>query len=149
MHLGERRDGRRGLFVAPELERDRERLLEVLDRHLGLAEQELEAAEVVQQPADVGAVGELLVLRLRLLRVGAREHPVAVALGEERRLEVRGAERTRVLERLGELERALDVLARGLVVALAAVAARAPREDVQAQLVGRQARALARARAPR
>ena len=41
-----------------------------------------------------------------------------------------------VLHRLGELERALDVLAGGLVVALAAVAARAPGEDVRAQQVG-------------
>ena len=52
---------------------------------LGLAEQELEAAEVVQQPPDVAAVGQLLVLRLRPLRVRAREHPVAVALGDRAR----------------------------------------------------------------
>ena len=145
MNLRERRDGRGRLLVAPELERDREGLLEVLDRDLGLAEQELDRAEVVHQPADVRAVGELFVLRLGVLGVRAREHVVAVALGEHRRLEVRGAECARILERLGELERALDVLARGLVVALAAVAPRAPREDVQAQLVGRELASARRA----
>ena len=100
-------------------------------------------AEVVQQPADVRAVGELLVLRLRLLGVRAGEHPVPVALGEHRRLEVGLAEGARVVHRLGELERALDVLARRLVVALAAVAARAPREDVQ-RAAGRTAAPSAR-----
>ena len=78
----------------------------------------------------------------RPLGVVAREHPVALAVGDERGLEVRGADRAGVVRVLGELERALDVLARGLVVALAAPAARAPREDVRAELVGRQARAL-------
>ena len=68
-----------------------------------------------------------------------------VALGDQRGLEVRLAERARVVHRLRELERALDVLARGLVVALAAVAARAPREDVRAEQVGRERRALERA----
>ena len=43
----------------------------------------------------------------------------------------------------------VDVLARRLVVALAAVAARAPGEDVRAQQVGRQRRAVDAARAPR
>ena len=47
-----------------------------------------------------------------------------------------------VVESLGELERALDVLARGLEVALAAVAAGAPAEDVRAQQVARHPRAL-------
>ena len=78
----------------------------------------------------------------RLLGVRAGEHPVALAVGDERRLEVRGADRARIVGVLGELERALDVLARGLVVALAAPAARAPGEDVRAERVGRQARAL-------
>ena len=67
---------------------------------------------------------------------------MAVALGEYRRLEVRRAERPHVVQPLGQLERMLDVLARGLVVALAAIAARPPREDAHAQLVGRQPRAL-------
>ena len=52
------------------------------------------------------------------------------------------AERARVVHRLGQLERARDVLARGLEVALAAVAARAPGEDVRAEQVGRKRRAL-------
>src|SRR4051794_25836595 len=101
--LRERRDGGRDLFVAAGLERHRDRMLEVLDRLLRLAEQELEAAEVVEQPRDVRAVGQLLVLRLRLLGVGAGEHPVPVALGEQRGLEVRRSERTRVVRRLGQL----------------------------------------------
>ena len=116
--------------------------LQARDRLLGLAEQELEPAEVVQQPADVQPVGQLLVLRLRPLGVRAGEHPVPVALGDQRGLEVGLAERARVVHRLGELERARDVVARGLVVALAAVAARAPREHVRAQQVGRERRAV-------
>ena len=43
-----------------------------------------------------------------------------------------------VVEPLGELERALDVLARGLVVALAAPAAGAPVEDLRAEQVARE-----------
>src|SRR3954465_14285709 len=104
-------------------------MLQMLDGLLGLPEEELEPPEVVQEPADVRAVRELLVLRLRLLGVGAGEDPVTVALCEHRRLEVGLTERTCVVHRLGELERALDVLARGLVVPLAPVAARAPRKD--------------------
>ena len=149
VHLRERRDRGRRVLVASDLERDREGVLQMLDRLLGLAEQELEPAEVVQQAADVDAVGELLVLVLRPLRVRAREHPVAAALGEHRGLEVRLAERATVLQRVGELERALDVLARSLVVALAPVAARAPGERREAELVARQTRALGERRAPR
>ena len=140
--LRERGDRLGRIVVATDLERDRERMLQVLDRPLGLAEQEVEPAEVVQEPADVGAVGELLVLRLCLLGIRAREHPVAVALGEHRGLEVRLPERPAVLHRVGELERALDVLARCLEVALPAVAARAPREDREPELVARHARPL-------
>ena len=43
-----------------------------------------------------------------------------------------------VVQALGQLERALDVLARGLPVALAAAAAGAPREHARAQQVARQ-----------
>ena len=67
---------------------------------------------------------------------------MSLAVGDERRLEVRSADGARVVRVLGELQRALDVLACGLVVALAAPAARAPREDVRTQRVGRQARPL-------
>src|SRR5829696_3599254 len=142
MDLRQRRDRCGGLVLIVQLEGDAERLLEPHDRVLRLPEQEVDDAEVVQQPAHVLPVRKLFVLRLRALRVRAREHPVAVALGEQRRLEVHLAEGLRVLLRLGELERALDVLARRLVIALAAVAAGAPREDVGAEEVRRERRAL-------
>ena len=124
------------------LERDRERLLESHDRLLGLAEQEVEPAQVDHHPAGAEPVGDLLEHRLRPLRVGARENPVPVALGDQRGLEVDLTERAGILHRLGELERALDVVARGLVIPLAPVAARAPGEDVGAQHVGGKRRAL-------
>ncbi len=120
----------------------RERLLEQSDRLVGLAEEEVQAAEVVRELADVNPVRELLVRRARLLGVRAREHPVSFAVGDERRLEVGGADRARIVRVLGELERPLDVLARRLVVALATPAARAPREDVRAKRVAREAGAL-------
>jgi hypothetical protein len=56
-----------------------------------------------------------------------------LALGDERRLEVRVRGRLLVAGGLGELEGPLDVLARRLPVAAAAVAAGAPAEDVGAQ----------------
>src|SRR5829696_1187784 len=140
--LRQRRHRRCGLVLVVQLQRDPERLLEPHDRLVGFPEQELDDAEVVQQPADVLPVCKLFVLGLRALGVRARQNPVAVALGEQRRLEVDLAERLRVLLRLGELERALDVLARRLVIALAAVAARAPRENVGAEEIRRKRRAL-------
>src|SRR5215218_8895612 len=142
MDLRQRRHRCGGLVLIVQLEGDAERLLEPHDRVLRLPEQEVDDAEVVQQPTHVLPVRKLFVLRLRALRVRARQHPVAVALGEQRRLEVHLAEGLRVLLRLGELERALDVLARRLVIALAAVAAGAPREDVGAEEVRRERRAL-------
>ena len=111
-----------------------------VDRPVGPAEQELEPAEVVEQPADVAAVAQLLVRRLRLLRVRPRQHPVPVALGDQRGLEVRVARGAHVVHRLRELERELDVLARRLVVALPPVAARAPRVDARPEEVGRDLR---------
>src|SRR5829696_1574903 len=140
--LRQRRHRRCGLVLVVQLQRDPERLLQPHDRLVGFPEQELDDAEVVQQPADVLPVCKLFVLGLRALGVRARQNPVAVALGEQRRLEVDLAERLRVLLRLGELERALDVLARRLVIALAAVAARAPRENVGAEEIRRKRRAL-------
>src|SRR5207302_10787163 len=71
-----------------------------------------------------------------------REHPVPLTVCNERRLEVRSADRARIVRVLRELKRALDVFACGLVVALAAPAARAPREDVGAKRVGGHPRAL-------
>src|SRR5439155_18585812 len=102
-------------------------------------------AEVVRQLPDVHLVGELLVRRACALGVVAREHPMALAVGDERRLEICGADRARIVRILRELERALDVFARGLVVALAAPAPRAPGQDVRAKLVGGHPGALCQA----
>jgi len=82
-----------------------EGVLEVDDRFLGLAEEEVQAAEVVNQPADVEPVRELLILGLRALGVRTGEHPVALALGDERGIEVDAGDRARVIDSLGELER--------------------------------------------
>ena len=101
-----------------------------------------EAAEVVEQPADVGLVLDLGVQRPRALGVVARRDPVALALGDQRSLEVDVSSHALVLEPFGELERALDVFARCLVIALAAPAARAPVEDLRAQKIAREPRAL-------
>src|SRR5206468_4855577 len=102
----------------------------------------VQTAEAVRELPDVHAVGELLVRGPCPLRVVAREHPVALAVGDERRPEVRGAYRAGVVGVLSELERALHVLAGGLVVALAAPAAGAPGEDVRAMRVGGKSGAL-------
>src|SRR5207248_1255254 len=56
MNLGERRDRLRGVGVAARLERNRERLLEMSDCVLRLAEQVVEAAEVVEHPTEVDPV---------------------------------------------------------------------------------------------
>jgi hypothetical protein len=55
-------------------------------------------------------------------------HPLA----DKRSLEVDVRGLARIVERLRELERALDVLARCFEVTLAAIAPRAPAEDVGA-----------------
>src|SRR5437764_6628670 len=94
---------------------------------------EIQATEVVEQPADVAFVVDLLVVGLRALRVVARLDPVPHPLADKRSLEVRVRGLARIVERLGELERPLDVLARCLEVPLAPVAPRAPAEDVGAQ----------------
>ena len=74
-----------GLGLVAGLERDLgSASVEQLDGPLGVAEREVQAAEVVQQPADVRAVLELLVVAARPLRVRPREQPVALALGDER-----------------------------------------------------------------
>src|SRR6185503_19883924 len=87
-------------------------------------------------------VVQLLAVGLGALRVAAGEYPVAHALGDHRSLEVRAGHRLLVAEILRELKRALDVLARRLEVTLAAIAARAPAEDLGTQQVARQIRAL-------
>src|SRR6266480_1932808 len=114
----------------------------MLDRLLGLAEVEVQATEVVEQPADVSLVVDLLVVGLRALSVIARLDPVPHPLADKRSLEVRVRGFARIVERLRELERALDVLARCFEISLAAVTARAPAEDVRAQTVARKLGAL-------
>src|SRR5256885_1057905 len=114
----------------------------MLDRLLGLAEVEVQATEVVEQPADVSLVVDLLVVGLRALSVIARLDPVPHPLADKRSLEVRVRGFARIVERLRELERALDVLARCFEISLAAVTTRAPAEDVRAQTVARKLGAL-------
>ena len=67
---------------------------------------------------------------------------MARALGDERGLKVVVGDRAPVVEALGELECALDVLAGGFPVTLPPVAAGAPAKSVRAQTVGGEARAL-------
>ena len=135
VHLGERGNGLRGVRLASDLERDRERGLEEALGLLGIAEQEGQAAEVVQEPADAEPVVLLLVELLRPLGVRAREHPLSVPLRDDRRLEVAVRECVAVAEPLGELERRLDVLTRPLQVVLAPVAPRPPAEDPRAEAI--------------
>src|SRR5207248_3863181 len=92
--------------------------------------------------ADVDAVGELPVSLARPLRVVARQYPVALAIGDQRGLEVGGTDRPEVFHALRKLERALDIVPRSFEVALALPAARAPREDVRLEGVARQAGTL-------
>src|SRR4051794_3264780 len=138
MHLRERGHRLRRVVVMADLERDAERVLQVSLRLVGLAEQEVQPAEVVQEPADVRAIRKLLVLRLCALRVRPRADPLAVPLRDQRGHEVDVADRSAVVEPLGELERELHVLTRGLPVALAAVAAGAPGEHLRAEEVAGQ-----------
>ena len=98
------------------------RCLEVIDRLLGFPEQEMQPAEVEHQPADVPLVVELLVERLCLLGVGARDDPVTRPLGDERCLEVRVRDDPAVVHPLSQLEGRLDVLACGVEVPLTASA---------------------------
>src|SRR5207244_3645284 len=123
-----------------DLEGDAERVLQLLDGLLLVPEQEVEDAEVVQEPADVDGVVDRLVDLDRPLRVRTRLRPAAVPLRDERGLEMRVCDGFLVARRLRELERTLDVLARRLPVAVAAVAARAPLKDVRAKPVAALAR---------
>jgi hypothetical protein len=135
VHLGERAHRLARIDLAAGLVRHGERTLEQADGPVGVPERVVQAAEVVQQPADVSSVGELLVQPSGALGVGAREDEMALPFGDERCLEVRVRGRLLVAGSLGELERALDVFAGSLPVALAPVAAGAPTEDVCAQAV--------------
>ena len=107
-------------------------LLQVLDRLIGLAEQEDDPAEIVQDTTDVRPVAALLVELLGVLGVGASDEPFAFALVDEEGRKFSGP-RGRVADRVGELERGLDVGARGSEVPLMLVRARAPVEDLGAQ----------------
>src|SRR5580765_2615732 len=138
VNLREGRDDVAGVGVVADLEENPVGVLQVLDRLLGLPELEIESAEVVQELADVRLVGEFLVLRLGALRVRAGEYPVPGALGDERCLEIVVGDGAPVVQALGELERALDVLARSFPVALAPVTAGAPTESVRAEPIGRE-----------
>src|SRR6266511_3180033 len=149
MDLRERRDGACGLIGASGVDQHPDCVLQVTDRLVRLVEEVAEAAEVVQQPADVLLVIDLLVQRAGSLGVVARGDPVAFALGDQRGLKVDVCGHAPVLESLRELERALYVLASRLVVALAAPAARAPVEDLRTQPVARESRASGRGRAAR
>src|SRR2546423_9858041 len=114
----------------------------MLDRLLGLAELEVQATEVVEQPADASFVVQLLVVGLRALSVVARLDPMPHPLADKRSLEVDVRGLPRLVERLRELERALDVLTRCFEIPLAAIAARPPTEDVRPQQVARELRTL-------
>ncbi len=102
----------------------------------------MQAAQVQHQAPCVPLVVELLVERLRLLRVVARQDPVPHSLGDEGSLEIRVGDHAAIVHRLRQLERALHVLARGLEVALPPAAARPPAEDVGTQKVARHAGSL-------
>ena len=78
--LGERRDRLRRVGGGVELERGRDGTLQVLDRLLLPSEQEVEPAEVVEQPAGALAVADALEDLARLLGVEAREQRLAGAL---------------------------------------------------------------------
>src|SRR5436190_310236 len=130
----------RGLDVAPLVEKDAQRVLEVADRLLGPAEHVRQPADVVQQAADGDPVGDLFVAGPGLLGVRPGQAEVSLPLRDQRRLEVDVRGRDGMLQRVRELERALDVLPRRQVVALAPVAARAPEEDLDAETVARQTR---------
>src|SRR5712691_1793815 len=123
MNLCKRRDRLRCIRVATDLERNGERTLEIRDRVVGLAEQEVQAAEVVEHSAEVLAVAVRLVELLRAFGERARPEPLAIAFCDERCLESDVRNRQRVVESLCKLQRALDVLARGFEIALTARAA--------------------------
>ena len=61
VHLRERRDGLRGVGVAPDLQSDREGLLEERNRLVGLPEEKRQDAESREELAGVRPVLDLLV----------------------------------------------------------------------------------------
>ena len=129
VNLGDAVDRVCGLRVVSDFQGDANCVLEELDSLRGMAEKEIDPAEVVQQAAEIAAVRKLFVRGLGALGIGTCEHPVALAVGDDRRLEVDVGGRALVVQTLGELERALDVLARSLEVAASAIAPRAPAQE--------------------
>src|SRR6266571_3566504 len=75
MNLCKRRDRLRRIRVAANLERNGERALEIRDRVVRLAEQEVQAAEVVEHSAEVLPVAVRLVELLRAFGERARARP--------------------------------------------------------------------------
>src|SRR5439155_8320745 len=134
MDMGDAVDRVSGLRVVADLEGDSYRVLEEVHRFFGMAEEEVDPAEVVEQAPEIPAVRQLLVRGLGTLRIGTCKHPVTLAIGDDRRLEVDVGGRALVVQALGQLECAFDVLARGLQIAASAITARAPRKDVGTQL---------------
>ena len=137
MNLCEGRDRLRGVRVAPDLERNGESLLEERDRLVRIPEQEGQPTERGQELARVRPVLDLLVQGLGLLRIGTGGHPLPPPLRDERAEEVRVGGCPRVVERLCELERPLDVLPGRLPVALPSIAAGPPPEDARPQTIAR------------
>src|SRR6266516_595936 len=117
MDLGDAVDCVCGLRVVADLERDADRVLEEVHGLFGMAQEEVYPPEVVEQAAEIAAVRQLLVGGLGALGIGTRENPVTLAIGDDRRLEVDVGGRALVVQALGQLERAFDVLAGGLEVA--------------------------------
>ena len=134
-NLGKRRADIAGVDREVEVDEHLERLLEQFDRPLRIAEQVLESGAVVHQTRHGGAVTQVLEQRARPLGVGAGEEPAPLPLGDERRLEERIRDPAGVRARLGQLERALDIIRGGNPVAVSPVAARTPMEDVRAQAI--------------
>ena len=137
MDLGERAQDIAGLRLELRVDEDRERLLELRDRRVVVAERVVEAGEVVEHASLGDDVADRLEQVARCLGVAAREHPAPLPLGDEGRLQVHLRAPPGVVECLDELEGAIDVLAGCFPVALAPVAPRAPLVDVRAQPVVR------------
>ena len=83
MHRGQASQGLSRIRLRAGLDGECERRVQVLDRLLGLAEQELQTAEVEHQAADRAFVIELLIERPSLLRVLARQDEVPHLLCDE------------------------------------------------------------------
>jgi hypothetical protein len=117
------------------IQRSRVRGLQVLDGSLLVSQEEREAAQHEMQAPDVPFVVHLLVQLLRPLRVAAGKNVVALPLRDQRGLEIVVGHGSAVADRLGELEPAIRVVPGRDVVAHAPMTARAPVQDLRAELV--------------